>query len=56
VKFLVSFPQPVRYLPGHPKGRTVRELPVNADTAEQAMLHAIRTVEGDVSGLVVTPR
>ncbi len=53
-KFLVRFPQPVTYLPDHPKGRRiVTELEVSAPDAARAMIHAIRVVSGDVGTPVV---
>lgn len=52
--FLVTFPQPVVYLPDHPKGRRVlTELEVNAPDAARALIHAIRVVHGDVGTPVV---
>ena len=56
MKYRVTFPVPVVYLPDHPRGRRdVRDLVVEAPDKERAIAHAIRVVSGDVSGLSVTP-
>lgn len=50
-KFLVCFPHPVIYQPQHLVARReVRELPVQAPSAADALIHAARVVEGDVNG------
>lgn len=54
-RFLVTFPNPVTYLPDHPKGRrVVTELEVSAPDAARALIHAIRVVHGDVGTPLVS--
>ena len=52
--FLVRFPQPVVYQPDHPQARrTITDLLVHAPDALGAQMHAVRVVQGDVSGMTV---
>jgi len=52
----VSFPRVVIYQPDHPLvRREVIELIVHADTAQGAIIHALRVVSGDVEGLTAEP-
>ena len=52
----VRFPSPVVYNQGHIKGQqTLTEMVVSAPTAQGALVHAIRTVSGDVGEPTVEP-
>ena len=54
-RYLVTFPHPVVYLQGHPKGqRTLTELLVQAPSPRGALLHAVRVCAGDVGEPIVT--
>lgn len=56
MRWLVQFPRTVIYQPDHPIARReVVQLVVNSPTAQGAIIHALRTVEGDVEGLTATP-
>ena len=55
-EFLARFSLPVRYQPGHHKGeRVLMELTVRAPDVMAAATHAVRVVQGDVSGMTVEP-
>lgn len=58
MRFLVRFPRPVTVVrvsgPGAPRRtQAITELPVHAPSAVDAQIHAIRVVQGDVSGMMV---
>lgn len=55
-RWLVRFPRTVIYQPEHPIARReVVTLVVSAPTAQGAVIHALRVVEGDVEGLTAEP-
>jgi len=54
-EFLARFQTPVLYNAGHSKARWLTELPVRAPDAPGALAHAVRVVQGDVTGLTVEP-
>jgi hypothetical protein len=56
MKWLVRFPRTVVYQPTHPIARReVVSLVVHADSAQGAVIHALRVVDGDVEGLTAEP-
>lgn len=56
MKWLVRFPRMVIYQPDHPTARReLVTLVVHADSAQGAVIHALRVVSGDVEGLTAEP-
>lgn len=55
-QFVVVFATPVIYQPDHPTARRLIDLlHVHAPTAEAAIAHGIRVVQGDVTGVTAHP-
>lgn len=56
MKWLVRFPRTVIYQPDHPTARReLITLVVHAETAQGAIIHALRVVSGEVEGLTAEP-